>query len=267
MIFSSGNVSKGACIIRMAQVNRIPLRPPCIEPASDVPSFRLFMQPIRPLHTGIPVSRRLSGELLMRIVESDGSLMPPGETIARRERDGTMLLLDLCVIHTAFGGIRDKAEISGRTCINISGLSISTPDFCSIVDDALYRTQTQPTAICFEITETAPITDMAIAAANAATLRERGIAVALDDFLTGYSNEGYLWALPVDYVKISGADTQALPLNTTIAAKVARICEVARRNGALTVAECVSHPAQLLFLQDMGIDMVQGDAVGPTVPA
>jgi diguanylate cyclase len=232
------------------------------EPLAGVPSFSLFMQPIRPLHSAVPPKRRLQGELLMRIIQ-DGSLHSPVDIIARRERDGTMLSLDLSVIQVAFGEI--GTSVIGRICINISGLTISTPGFYGIVDDALRRTGTNPEAICFEITATAPITDMAEAAINVTRLHERGFAVALDDFQTGYSNEGYLRALPVDYIKISGTDIESLPYNTAAALKVARVGRIARRYSALTVAKCVSEHQQLRLLNIMGIDMAQGDFVGPTL--
>jgi EAL domain-containing protein (putative c-di-GMP-specific phosphodiesterase class I) len=256
-----------------------PVRIRCMEPfrseqgqfnafnrVGDVPVFKLFLQPIRCLHNIVSPELRLRGEVLMRIVGPDGALESPVETIARHERVGTMPLLDLAVMRVAFESLRKLKQHSGRTGINVSACSISDARFSWFVQEELKNSGVSPHLLCFEITETAAIEDMRTAKKNARSLRELGIAIALDDFQTGHSTDEYLNELPVDYVKISGLHTMSVLDDVQAKQNIERIGSTARRAGALTIAEWVTKTQQMFLLADLGVDMAQGDAVGPSVP-
>lgn len=113
-------------------------------------------------------------------------------------------------------------------------------------------------ALCIEITETAAVSKMDVAASFIAKIRAAGVRVALDDFGAGASSFGYLKNFQIDYLKIDGQFIRNLvgdPLND---AAVRCFADVAKVIGAKTVAEFVDQPAVLARLGEIGIDFAQG---------
>jgi EAL domain-containing protein (putative c-di-GMP-specific phosphodiesterase class I) len=112
--------------------------------------------------------------------------------------------------------------------------------------------------ICFEITETAAITDLKHALNFMYALKERGCRFALDDFGSGLSSFGYLKALPVDYLKIDGRFIQDLIEDPFDCAIVQAVQQIGRVLGIKTIAESVESEAILERVKAIGIDFGQG---------
>ena len=112
--------------------------------------------------------------------------------------------------------------------------------------------------MCFEITETAAISNLAHAARFIRRFRDLGCRFALDDFGSGLSSFGYLKALPVDYVKIDGSFVRGMVNDRIDRAVVDTIRRLAQAAGARTIAECVESPAILARVRELGIDFGQG---------
>ena len=108
--------------------------------------------------------------------------------------------------------------------------------------------------LCFEVTETAAITNLLVATEFIESLRSRGVRFALDDFGSGASSFGHLKALPVDYLKIDGQFITDIEHDPIDQAMVRCICEVAKAVGKRTVAEFVETSAVAEVLRDMGAD-------------
>src|SRR5450755_4272322 len=90
------------------------------------------------------------------------------------------------------------------------------------------------------------------------SLKVLGVRVALDDFGTGYSSLSYLQAFPLDSIKIDRSFVEAMETNSRTQDIVALIAAIAKRLGALIVAEGVETQAQFDLVCAAGCDRAQG---------
>lgn len=224
--------------------------------------FRLLRQRIADLHS----AETHHYELLLRMVDRQGRIIPPTAFIPAAERHNMMQAVDRWVIRHAFPGIkREYDAASGNKpmfAINLSAASINDSRFAEFVRDQLALNGVPGEAVCFEITETQAVANLHKASALIMDLKTLGLRFALDDFGAGMSSFAYLKHLPVDYLKIDGAfvrDLHGDPVNAEIVSSVSKI---AHTLGIPAVAEFVENLDTLVQLKDMGVDFAQGHAVG-----
>jgi diguanylate cyclase (GGDEF)-like protein/PAS domain S-box-containing protein len=239
-----------------------------IRDALEENRFCLYGQRILPLHsddTGEHV------EILIRLRDEHGNIVPPGSFIPAAERFGLMPLLDRWVVSATFTSLRalatspDAIEIAS-CAINLSGLSIGDPNFVGFVLDSFRAHAIQPSMICFEITETAAINNLDAAARFIQTLKQLGCRFALDDFGAGMSSFGYLKRLPVDYLKIDGSFVKDMLIDPIDRAMVEMIVRMAKTTGKRTIAEFVESNEILVELRAIGVDYAQGYAIAAPEP-
>ncbi|MDQ2695051.1 MAG: EAL domain-containing protein [Pseudomonadota bacterium] len=228
--------------------------------------LRLFCQPLGRVDGGPPARH---GEILLRLLEEDGSLIPPGEFLPAAERYHLMPDIDRWVVRQTLQAIRRGHPPLGElaTCsINLSGQSVSDAGFLDFIHQALAHSGVDPGRICFEITETAVIADLPHAIRFMETLRERGCQFALDDFGSGLSSFAYLKSLPVDYLKIDGVFVRNLAANAIDRAMVETINRMGHLLGLKTVAEYVENAGILEILAELKVDFAQGFAIAGPLP-
>lgn len=235
-----------------------------IHDAIERNGFRLFRQRIAGLRGEDAKARHF--ELLLRLVDRDGKIVPPMVFIPSAERHNMMQAIDRWVLGNALAAIRRDVETNpGAPAvfdINLSGASINDGRFPLFVREQLALHRVPPEAICFEITETLAVANLTKAAELIRDLKGLGLRFALDDFGAGMCSFAYLKHLPVDYVKIDGAfvrDMFAEPMNREI---VTAINNIAHSLGMRTIAEFVETEGALNALREMGVDFAQGHAVG-----
>ena len=172
-----------------------------------------------------------------------------------------MSTLDRWVIHKALSELADRSDDDDARytiAINLSGTSLSEDRFLEDVINEL-ETQKLPTgAICFEITETAAISNVARVVHFMQTLRKLGCKFSLDDFGSGLSSFMYLKNLPVDYLKIDGQFIRNVVDDTVDESMVRAIREVGQAMGIETIAERVETRQVLEKLGTLGVEFAQG---------
>ena len=93
-------------------------------------------------------------------------------------------------------------------------------------------------------------------------LRDRGALIALDDTGAGYQGLQQVAALRPDWVKVDRAVVTDASGDEVRRASLQMFSRVARRVGAVTVAEGVESAADLEVLNEVGIELAQGFYLG-----
>ncbi len=150
--------------------------------------------------------------------------------------------------------------------INLSGASIGDHEFLAFIRDCLASQPVAPESVCFEITETAAIANLADATHFIDELKALGCRFSLDDFCAGMSSFMYLRHLPVDYLKIDGSFVRSLLDDPIDRAMVEMINQIGHVMGKRTIAEFVENGEVLEALRGMGLDYAQGYYIGKPQP-
>ena len=239
--------------------------------AIELDQFALFAQEIRPVgsQAGKGNFQASHFEILIRMIESDGTLIAPMAFIPAAERYGLMPKIDRWVIANACKNLAALKERHGAipTCmINLSGASVTDPGMVDFVRSQLVQFALPTDSIGFELTETAAISNLASASQLMHRLNEIGCPMALDDFGSGMASFAYLRRLPVDYLKIDGEFVQDMTTDAVDYEIVEAIHNVGRVMGVKTVAESVESADILAALLLVGVDFAQGYHISRPMP-
>ncbi len=232
-----------------------------VQRALDEDRFCLFAQAIMPVEG----CDHIHYELLIRLDEGDGQLIPPGAFLPAAERYSVITQLDTWVVTKALDVlISNPGFLTQISCIsiNLSGQSLSNLEFLDFIVTELDKSGIAGAKICFEITETAAIANLSTATTFIATLKEYGCRFALDDFGSGLSSFAYLKTLPVDYLKIDGAFVKDIVDDPIHRAMVKSINEIGHVMGMKTIAEFVENDEIMDVLRVIGVDYAQGYGIG-----
>ena len=235
-----------------------------INRAFDDNRFRLHWQAIEPLQSGSRDERH--GEILLRMVDDAGILVPPATFLPAAERYNLMPRVDRWVVQQSLGWLVDHPERTQCASINLSGQSLNDEQLLDYVIEQLRHTGIAPGRICFEITETAAIANLTKAIRFIGALRGCGCRFALDDFGSGLSSFGYLKNLPVDFLKIDGSFVRNIAHNSIDQAMVAAINNIGHVMGLATIAEFVESDDIKSLLRAQGVDFGQGYGIARPVP-
>ncbi|MGB5334040.1 MAG: EAL domain-containing protein [Woeseiaceae bacterium] len=231
-----------------------------ITSAVEEDRLELFFQPIIGIGD-IDGTQRGHYELLLRMRDEDGQLVSPDQFIPSAERYNLMSTLDRWVIHEALSQLADRSadgEARYTIAINLSGTSLSEDRFLDFVIDELEKQNLPKGAICFEITETAAISNLSRVVHFMKTLKNLGCKFSLDDFGSGLSSFTYLKNLPVDYLKIDGQFIRNVVEDNVDESMVKAIREVGHAMGIETIAERVETKQVLDKLGSLGVEFAQG---------
>jgi diguanylate cyclase (GGDEF)-like protein len=222
----------------------------------------LDYQEIQPLQPGPPQDPHI--ELLLRLRDEEGRVVMPGAFLPAAERYGLVPQLDRWVIAEAianFDRLHASGRVPGRCSLNLSAATLEDEGLGDYVLGLIRQHGIAPGRLCFEITETEAVRNLARAVRFIERLRAFGCQVALDDFGAGMSSFGYLKNLPVDVIKIDGSfirDVEVDPMSRSI---VDAITEIGHQRGLQVVAEWVDSDRLVETLRALGVDYGQGFAL------
>jgi diguanylate cyclase (GGDEF)-like protein/PAS domain S-box-containing protein len=240
-----------------------------INKAVEENRFVLYQQAIVPLSDSIDLVPK--AEILLRLVNEDGTIARPGDFIPAAERYNLMPLIDHWVIRNSIAAYKALTDRGSELAQRIISINLSGPSLLdeSLVDLILYevrRNGLQSSSFCFEITETAAIQNYAAATRFIKRLKDEGFTFALDDFGSGFSSFGYLKNLPVDYLKIDGSFVQTIDESLVSYTMVDSINSIGHVMGIKTIAEFVKNPEIKRKLIEIGVDYAQGYHIAEPVP-
>jgi len=230
-----------------------------IHKAFDQNQFVLYRQDMLSM-TADTADGQNKFELLLRICQPNEQVALPRAFIPAAERYNLMPQIDKWVVEKAFSYLAERVELgqSHHCFINLSAMSLSDDSFFNYIKQRMEYYKVSPESICFEITETAAISNLNKAAEFIADIKKQGFLFALDDFGSGISSFSYLKSLPVDYLKIDGGFVLNMVDDPMDCAFVDVINQLGHVAGLKTVAEYVEDEAILDKLRVMGVDYAQG---------
>ena len=228
--------------------------------------LELFAQPIASLHDQ---GNGRYYEILLRLRDEEGQLIPPGIFLPLAEQYGLMPDIDRWVISNTLQQLAAHPDWLSRTAccsINLSGASMNSPDTAGFIRLCLQHSRIPPVLLRFEITETERIHDIEQAQQLIHELRELGCSIALDDFGSGLSSFAYLKQFRLDCLKIDGQFIRHIAASPGDQAMVHSMCDVARQLGLSTVAEFVENTDDISLLRSLGVQYAQGYAIAKPQP-
>ncbi len=235
-----------------------------IRAALDEDRLVLHAQPVVETATG----RATQHELLVRMVDPHGDLIPPGSFLPVAERFGLIREIDRWVVTRAIRMLGEQRGEGRRPVveINLSAQSLGDSQLAVHIGRELRAAGVAATQLIFEVTETTAIGNIAAARTFAERLGELGCRFALDDFGAGFGSFYYLKHLPFDFIKIDGEFVRNCTADPTDRLVIGAVVELARGMGKRTIAEFVGDEATLGILRELGVDYAQGFHLGPPAP-
>ena len=221
-------------------------------------SFNLYKQSIRPLD---PNEVEEHFEILIRMENPDGGLWFPDMFLPVAERNELMPKIDQWVVENALKWLQaQNIEQDQNYCmnINLSALSLSDKRFREMLVERSKANRELNQFVCYELTESAAMTDYENIVALLLELKSLGCRIALDDFGIGFSSLSQIQTLPLDYIKIDGSFVKEVLTSELDQALIKSVVNIAEVLNIRTVAEFVENEAVLEKLISMNIDYGQG---------
>jgi len=231
-----------------------------IERAFIEDRFFLYYQPILDIR-----NQSISHyECLLRMTDSEGNFIVPGQFIPIAEQLGMINLIDRMVVKKALDQHKsfNKLGMNITLSINLSGQALNDLELQRSLHDLLSQPDINPEQIIFEITETTAVSNFSSAQRLMNEIKSLGCSFAIDDFGVGFSSFYYLMHLPVDYVKIDGSFIKSLNSSKEDQVLVRALAEIAQGLGKKTIAEFVENREILDILHEFGVHYAQGYYIG-----
>jgi EAL domain-containing protein (putative c-di-GMP-specific phosphodiesterase class I) len=232
-----------------------------IKAAIEKGEFRLFCQLISPLAAHSAEAEHF--EILVRLLEEEEGMMPPGAFFPLAEKYGLMPHLDRWVVQhvtewATHRNAQDEKRKSSMFFINVSGATMADPTFPDYgVPGAL---------LCFEISSTELAINPPAVADFAQRVRLCGCRIALSGFGKERIAFDQIRGFQVDFLKIDGSIVFDVLRSPVALAKVTAINRVAKAIGMKTVAELVENEETISRLREIGVDYAQGFGISRPQP-
>jgi len=227
----------------------------------------LYYQPVLPCAGGNNRNRHI--EILVRLIDEDGTLIRPGMFLQAAEKYNLAAKIDRWVISRV---MEWQAQHTGGThapptiTVNLSGQTLRSNDMLKFIIQQTEAAGVSPEDIIFEASENKVTMSIPSTTNFMLTLRGCGFRFSLDRFGSGLSTFTYLKKLPIDYLKIDGSLVRDILADPVDYAMVRSLNELAQLLGKETIAEYVESLEIADELRNIGINYVQGCAYATPAP-
>lgn len=209
-------------------------------------------------------------EILLRLKDRRNQFSSIGAYLQAAERYQLLGRLDRWVVEQTLKTLGPHAPVLRRQgvtfAINITGQSLSQPDFVDFVADAMTRHGVPGALLAFEFTETAAVKDLDATSRFIERMATLDARIALDDFGTGLSSLVHLKELAIDQIKIDGHFVRDVLTNARSEALVRALVQIASELKLQTVAEYVESEEVASHLRTLGVRYAQGHLFGRARP-
>ena len=224
-------------------------------------------QPIISLTTG----NMIGLEALARWDRPGAQMLAPQHFVprlegARRATDLSSWMLEQVCVDLADWRGRYPLPAGFMVAINVSASELTDRRLIRLVEEASRLASVLPAALCLEITETAPLDRIDVAAEVVGELGRMGVRVALDDYGVGHLGAAEFARLPVHFLKIPRPTMVEIALDGALAASTAAVVAAARQRGVQVVAEGLETVEQVESARRIGCDHGQGFGLGRPGP-
>jgi len=237
-----------------------------ISNAIDDDNFMLYCQPIQSLHDD---ESQLQVEILLRMKGENDEIIRPSQFLPVAENSNLMSDIDTWVFERACYLLQQNShslEKLHQCTINLSAQSLLDEDFNDVIISTLREFNIPPEKICFEFSEATAIGNLRHTLEFIESLHKFGFSFSLDNFGSGISSFSYLKQLPVDTIKIDGSLVKNIVSNPVDFTMVNFIHDIGKSLGRKTTACFVENNKIMDKLERIGVDYVQGYAVGKPMP-
>lgn len=257
-----------------------------IRKAMDENRFVLCYQPL--VSSGSAEAGKPKGiigaEALIRIRNSDESIIPPGQFIEVAEETGLIIPMGGWALIQACKDAKEWEQMGKpiQVSVNVSQRQFERGHIIKQTEEALKESGLSPRLLKLEVTESLFMRDTQRVASIMEELKKLGICFAVDDFGTGYSSLRYIDSLPIDSLKIDKSFVDHLRSDMIGGLKLKEpaptrdlqngsvalaVVSMARSFGLISIAEGVETQEQLDALKRRGCDAIQGYFISKPLPA
>lgn len=228
-------------------------------------ALSLHYQPQVNLHTG----KCESAEALLRWKHATLGAVSPAEFMAVAETTDLIQPLTEWTVTEGLNQIRRWRQrgLELRVAVNLSARILQDTAFPARLRTLLESSGVRPQQLELEITESAMMQDAARALAVIRQIHELGVAIAIDDYGTGFSSLAYLRDLPVHALKLDKSFVMNMRAREDDRVIVHSTAQLAHALGLQVVAEGVESEWEAQFLREAGYDFAQGYHFNRALPA
>jgi PAS domain S-box-containing protein len=240
-----------------------------IKAAIEKGDFSLYCQLITPLT--IDADEAEHYEILVRLIEEEEGMMPPGAFFPLAEKYGLMPHLDRWVVQhvTEWASHQSSPGEKRRNSmffINLSDATIGDPSFPEFLQLTLMKYGVPGAVLCFEIPNSELTLRPTVVAEFAQRIRQCGCLVAISGFGHERISFDLIRGFRVEFLKIDGNIIFNILRDPVELAKLVAINRVAKLIGVKTIAELVESEETVVKLREVGIDFAQGFGISRPRP-
>lgn len=195
-------------------------------------------------------------EGLIRILDETGRTIPARQFIEVAETRETGRQIDCLALQEGLNALALFPDL--RLSVNMSARSIGYAPWMEVLETGIEAGSTVAERLILEITESSAMIMPDVVSAFMKRLQSKGICFALDDFGAGYTSFRYLRDLMFDIIKIDGQFIRGVHADPDNQVLAQALVDISRHFDMLTVAEAVESAADMAWLQEAGVDCLQG---------